>query len=617
MPARTVWRYLAPVSALLLGACAPVPRGPSYPPATSVPRPAPRAVVPVASPPTARPVAVAATSGLSCQRLDDWVQEVGELKTVDNRPLKPDAALRQALLVEDERFVPIFGRPFDQMSPQELMTIRENTLEPCRRQNTPQLSDDLWTRILNIFRGGVREILVSRLNSSRAAHAEFDRMTAELLSLQPMPEGETRLSKMRGRAQQLMLIKPAPGPSAERFYSALAKAEASVADSRLKPDIEKSLSSASGPQDLSTLMSQQHTANTEAERFAALGVSTDWPQLRDRLDARVHEVAVTVAASETAKYRTFMQATGYGLPALEKTETHDRELYLAMPFAVRMRGASYNTARPEFDAFNQQRDDYFARILASRQQALKQQMPAILAKIARTSSPEELGALYADTVSRYEKDSEPGRVIAKAVDARFGQILPFGKVSGGIYLSMLYLKDRDGIHRADQEYLEGVRQPAGWEERMSVWAREMNPKTRGKPVQDAWSDTSMLEVVLSAYLYSYGTNYASCLRPGSQTIKISQRMPDLVTTVNGVEMTRSPGSESVTVVRVNQEFVPIFNYIYGHNSDMVGAFDLMAGNHKILDLMSGVDQMMHQFPCNDPKIRQLEQSMRELFDEKH
>ncbi len=87
--------------------------------------------------------------------------------------------------------------------------------------------------------------------------------------------------------------------------------------------------------------------------------------------------------------------------------------------------------------------------------------------------------------------------------------------------------------------------------------------------------------------------------------------------MNGLEVGRQLGAETQTIVRINNEFVPIFNGIDGSGASSVAALDLFSSNHRIWDLINGVEQMMKTYPCNHPKMQQMEKSMRELYNERH
>ncbi len=467
------------LSALLVSACMPVRQRVSTP---NVPPAAQRA--PANQPQSAPAYAPAAT--LSCKRLDDWVAEIGPLKTDDNRPLDPTMAqgLSWQLLVEDERFVPIFGKPFDQMTQRELTDIGTNTVGPCVMQNQTHVNKNYQNTISNIFR--MHTMMMQGLQRARDSHAEFDRMTAEVATLKQTQEDSNRLDSMRRRAS--LLVINAPGKSAEQFFFAAAQYGSLRSATLSRPIIEQELITASGLKGLRVLIEREEFVQGETERDAKQGVSSDWHTLLPRLHARVHELAVTVAAEETAKYRAFMDATGYGPSSFSKATAYDREVFATNPLVIKLRDFDGQSLRPEFDAFNQLRDQYFVKIMANREKALVEQTPAILAKVARTTTPKELGALYADAVPTDQKDSEAGKAIRTAVDARFDQLLPFNKLSGGLYLSMLYLKDRETIRRLDEHYLSGVREAGGgWEDKAAAcghakWTRRHGAslcRTRG------------------------------------------------------------------------------------------------------------------------------------------
>lgn len=134
-----------------------------------------------------------------CQRLKDWAQSVTASTSSGNgRQVSPNAL---ALAVQDDVFVPHFGKPYDQLVPENFRMF-QGIWRECERTFQYGLAER--NLILNVWSQGTQARLSAGLTQARAAQVELDGILTALPQLQPNEQDFDQLQSMRTRGQSLV-----------------------------------------------------------------------------------------------------------------------------------------------------------------------------------------------------------------------------------------------------------------------------------------------------------------------------------------------------------------------------------------------------------------------------
>ena len=214
---------------------------------------------------------------------------------------------------------------------------------------------------------------------------------------------------------------------------------------------------------------------------------------------------------------------------------------------------------------------------------------------------------------------------------------PFDGIDGSNFLNALYHGDFASLKRQTRAYQAlKIKQRSDFLGNQPHWSDDMQ--------NAAFKSMRLIDTVYGIYLFNYQSYYSRCLTKDAVTFTVTKTTPDVViTNFLGWEVARYYGSTDITEYKINPEFVTIFRQIGRTNPDspMMALADLLMGGGGIdlppelvgktgtsstmsqfaellkgdgkrdlrNQLLKGVRQMMQNFDCDSPAIKQLEMNM--------
>lgn len=210
---------------------------------------------------------------------------------------------------------------------------------------------------------------------------------------------------------------------------------------------------------------------------------------------------------------------------------------------------------------------------------------------------------------------------------------PFDSIEGGSFFNALYKGDAASIRRQNADYSQL---------KILQYKQFMGASHPTDDYVDMlYKHVRLLDSVKAIYLFQYQGKYARCLREDAVKFKLVETVPDVVyENLLGIEVARHYGSTTTTFYKVNKDFQATFRRIGKTKPENLSmAFvDLLIGGGginipaelanadpmfnqmaKLLkgkgprdlrnQLATGTKQMMKNFSCDSPEIKQLEKNM--------
>ncbi|SIS49141.1 Sel1 repeat-containing protein [Thalassolituus maritimus] len=205
---------------------------------------------------------------------------------------------------------------------------------------------------------------------------------------------------------------------------------------------------------------------------------------------------------------------------------------------------------------------------------------------------------------------------------------PFIGYPGGDYLNALYGGDWTSLKRYDREYMEpyttgyiGQSIKALGKVVDSLSAMGGQKSTAGRDMFRSFRNSSLITPVLSSYLVNYDAKYSTCLRPDAVKFKKTVTSETVYRNGFGNRVGGYKNPDQISYFTVNKEFMDIFK--------KVGLAEAESGNARFIEtifnpnsssmsnlsgVIQGIDNIMDDFKCSDPKIKRLEANMIEYFN---
>jgi hypothetical protein len=314
---------------------------------------------------------------------DAWRQTCNQVAMLVQNLPSPDMASRGttiggapasdlALLVDDRRFMPAFGKPFAQMRPEEFQPLAAN-LARCISYDGPlaQLGPREKAATTAVLNSSYTGQITGMLQRQHDAVDKIVGMSATLTRLQPTPADYDQLWTI---AAQLMNAEFRAMPEAQRaeFERNLATAEDRVAIPIERQRAQDALTSTRGIDGLNTLLTLQAQMQ-RASQSRNLDIAR--MEVKSQLAARASAIAAAIAGFEKARIDGF----GGGLPGLEKGVAWSRDF-----------GQRYQKLAPLPASLG----DLTVYFMARRKDALESAVPVFQREIARTSDADALAQRY-------------------------------------------------------------------------------------------------------------------------------------------------------------------------------------------------------------------------------
>lgn len=308
----------------------------------------------------AAPSAIKATPGQVCERVGKWL---GQGRYTERAGFTPNRSayehLRTAQLLQDEFFSTAFGQPYDRFSIVEIEALGRQVLA-C--DGSVSMGNDKGN-VLQIFSIDANARNVATVIASRPAAAELDGLIQTLDGVQSADDPAGMLRDIEAVARPL--AQAAPGANAISFYEKVAAIQADMKSKALdlqaiaeRKKLEKQIEVAATPADLSNLKMAENDLSQKWPKFSKSDVS-QWGGTRDKLQAKIHALATTLAAEELASYRA-LEKSGNSLEALRALSKRNEEI--AERYGFNRDG--YVLGMPEFASLNREQSEHRVAVLA-------------------------------------------------------------------------------------------------------------------------------------------------------------------------------------------------------------------------------------------------------------
>lgn len=504
------------------------------------------------------------------------------------------------VMIDDARFAPIFGKPFDALSDGEYYHWSREVVPHCNHGTQPSLLAD----IPNDTRAILFDLFLHVPRSQIAFWSQYNRSSQKLLkaaeakiaNLPATPAGHDELKGTDALMQKE--LEYAPGRPTEEYRAAYAAAERRILLGAEGANASRQVQAAGTT--AADLLSLVQAANeAESKRDA----TTD-PALRSTREAQVrelvagaHALAVKLARKEAADHEAMRARPSTGLATLAETKAAETAL-------KKRYGLLLN--RPEFDEFNLAR-------AAHRASLYRSSSPALVDAIGKAQNTADLDAIIGKYVWEADAQHPALASVLTAHAARTAAVAPFSKFAGGDYLDAIYSGDFALLRAADSKYL------ASYQKMGSSVAQELQSMGAGGLVDAAFdsSNFSLVRPMLTVYLMNYGQTSKACLRPGYKNFDIGTRLTSERDTPFGREIVADYGIVNVTRYPVNKEFIPAFTEIGTMDPDDDFAFDAIVNGGEVAKAFGGLRTMMARIPCGDARVARLERNLLTFFNERH
>ena len=536
---------------------------------------------------------------ITCGKLRRLVDEGPPIFPPNANPQLP-AVQEYAIkvLIDDARFVPVFGMPYDEQTEEEAQFLSQASTRYCKEPGMAlaALQADKQSILYSMF-GGLRGIYVRWLDLARSSEKA---LKAAVVELNNLPANSTSVSELK-RINDLMAreLQWVPGARTEVYRAAYKVAENRILTVAEGANAAKQIATSSTAADLRSLV------KTAEEAAATLRATTD-PDLRATREAQqrklndgISSLSSRLAQNEFDAFRALQGKPSAGLATL--AEAKGMEQALSQRYGALLE-------RPEFQQFNQERQRYRGDLYAANSAAL-------VAEVSRAADSADIDSVLGKYLVPGDSESESLVAFRTASSARRRVVEPFSAFAGGDYLNAIYSGNFDLVYAADRKYFEGYQSMVPSIVQSPI-AQAINMVAGGNAVGNAFdaSNFSLVTPVLSVYLMNYGQTSKSCLRPGFKDYVIGTRVTTVRDTPFGQQIVDDFGVVGVTHYPVNKEFIPAFDVLGTTDPDDNFAFDLFVNGGKTTALFSGIRSMMASIPCGDARIARLEKNLLSYYN---
>ena len=488
-----------------------------------------------------------------------------------------------AALIADDRFVPVFGKPFDELADDERKALHELEMTCRNSDQIIALEGHKRGAIMRITQFPVDRSLLAKRNASNI----FEQLAQNLATLPATPEGYAALRQIEAANRNAA----AAAPTISRNYSqSLAQNRTRIlliVDRQRAETVLTSASGWDGMMQASRLLQEFRTSPVPDPAVGQL-----WSEYVPRLDRKIVELLPAVQKQAKADYLEGLgKFTGLdALAAAKEAEAAERQKWSHF---------SSLTAAPDFAEF---RANYRSDLIQKNQRLL-------VTKIETAQGGPALSEIADSYLCECDRGTPAMQPVLNALAVRRKIVAPFDDFAGGDYLNAIYSGDQSEVSRADASYF------AAYGDALDK-IKAMVKKLGGGniPGREAL-DGSLAPRVLTMYLLNYESAYAKCLRPDAQTFTVVTTRENVITGQFGAEIARLYMGKTVDHYRVNMEFVAAFTALGASTPDDLAGYDLLLNNGRTLRLLSGVSDAMAHFDCADPRIKRLEKNMLKFYDE--
>jgi hypothetical protein len=508
-----------------------------------------------------------------------------------NPLLQPVKEYAVKVMIDDGRFVPIFGKPYDALSPEELYFLGREALPYCDHSSRPAPLDDVPYEaravLFYMFDGYPKAIFNRWTETGRQAGQTLKASALQLTELPAEPASVAAMKAINDRATPE--LQWAPGRRADDYLAAYKVAETRILLVTEKAAAAKQVASASSPADLQKLVS------SAKEIAASIGTTTDANLRAQRqaqlgeLDERIRTLSGELAASELRDYQASPPIPSGGLATL--VDANAREKALNDRYGTLLTSA-------EFQSFNSARADHRAQLYSSNSAAL-------IAEVNRASNTVDIDGALAKYIVPSDLQSPALAPVRAAVAARTRVVAPFSDFPGGDYMDAIFSGNLDLVYAADLKYFEGFQRLA------QATAQQITSIVGRDIIGNNFDSTnlSLITPVFTVYLMNYGQTSKACLRPGFHEFVVNRRLVATQETVFGKRIVEDYGTVGVDRYPVNKEFIAPFSEVVETTPDDNALGDFMVNDGKATRLYGGVRAMMSSIPCNDARIVRFEKNL--------
>ncbi len=304
--------------------------------------------------------------------------------------------------------------------------------------------------------------------------------------------------------------------------------------------------------------------------------------------------------------------------AVTEVSSPSEQLAASVEFEAGMAQRSARVAAlPEMQVFTQVRLRRHSGLLSQHQQIL----------IARIESSQNAGSADA-LVKRHVLAADttlPARAIRLAATQRVAHLSPFLSLPAGEYLDGIFNNDTSKVRALDARFIAPFRN-GQFGEGMNMMAPLMDGIASlagvntdfGEYIRQSLDASSLLLPMLAIYLLDYQEVYKKCLRPGAVRFRKTVTSATVYSDSNGFETSRIQHPDKISHFWVNKEFGAAFQEVGLNNPDspLAGMFERMIhtkGEITVSQVVRGTREMMGDYPCDDPKIKRMEDQMLAFF----
>ncbi len=285
---------------------------------------------------------------------------------------------RAANLFEDQHFTRFFGKPFDQISPEERSRLWMEVIRPCLGNATFGRAATWQTGLQYAFLPGVSQAqLLGEVIERRRLRQELPQVLQQAKAVPESVAGWEQAKLLQNQAKQFSVLWPSEFRPLEEAIAA-ARSRAAVATFEIR--LQTALDSARSPEDIPSL---QKFPEQHVELIKAAGVEAS-----ARCKQQIAAKSTAIITQALAEERSRMQSLPSGLEGLERGATWYNE------FTTRFRDPATPGVRALTDEFFNKRK----RTLADAEPQLRKLLEeangndlAILNRYLPFSTDKELG----------------------------------------------------------------------------------------------------------------------------------------------------------------------------------------------------------------------------------
>lgn len=365
------------------------------------------------------------------------------------------------------------------------------------------------------------------------------------------------------------------------------------------PQLKKEFSSAQGSKGLFQLV--RWKSNT---RFIISFLKDDEISALDSSAARnIERVSEVYIDEKRQQYDREVQSLGHSIKALKASVAFEKNEREKLEEVYELN---------QFDAVKRDR-------MAHRKTLYSALSSHLLAMASRAQYVTEINQIESEYIYPDDNATE----ITKRLALARRVFTPFTGFPGADYLNALYGGDWSRLKQYDKEYMrpymEGYmgQSIAAFGKIIDGLSAMAGAKsTVGRDMYQDLANASLITPVLSSYLVNYNAKYSACLRPDAVMFKKTVTSETVYKNGFGDRVGGYKNPDQISYFIVNKEFGDIFK--------KVGLAEADSGNARFIEaifnsssssmsnlsgVIQGIDKIMDNFKCNDPKIKRLEANM--------